>query len=297
MADSGLAAGGPPLPMAVSTDGITDSPFARARRLPWLGPDVLAVFDAFVVLGLLGLYLKVALLAPQWGAVARFLGKQPGEPLGGSIRWASSPSDLVLNLLIVPFVATTIVGLAFGAWRVLAACAISVVFCLVYFVELRASTEVGQYISGEMLHDFIGWSATHASSASDYLTTASLIKLCVRAGDALRRAAGGARRPPIELPPLARGAAAAARRAGGARGGGGRRRHADRLRRPAPELAPQHERGDAGGDVADDGADDRRRRFPWLSLDDALGGAAAADAHGAVRFAPTRSSARKPAPI
>ena len=179
MADSGLAAGGPPLPMAVSAAGITDSPFARARRLPWLDPDMLAVFDAFVVLGLLGLYLKVALLAPQWGAVARFLGKQPGEPLGWLDPLGFFASDLVLNLLIVPFVATTIVGLAFGAWRVLAACAISVVCCLVYFVELRASTEVGQYISGEMLHDFIGWSATHASSASDYLTPASLIKLCV----------------------------------------------------------------------------------------------------------------------
>jgi len=179
MADSGLAAGGPPLPMAVSTDRLTVSPFARARRSPWPGPDVLAVFDAFVVLGLLGLYLKVALLAPQWGAVARFLGKQPGEPLGWLDPLGFFASDLVLNLLIVPFAATTIVGLAFGAWRALAACTISVVFAFVYFVELRASTEVGQYISGDMLHDFIGWSATHASSASDYLTTASIIKLCV----------------------------------------------------------------------------------------------------------------------
>ena len=58
--------------------------------------------------------------------------------------------------MIVPLVATTIVSLAFGAWRVLIACGLSVVFCLAYFVELRASSEVGRYISGEMLHDFIG---------------------------------------------------------------------------------------------------------------------------------------------
>ena len=52
---------------------------------------------------------------------------------------------------------------------------------------------------------------------------------------------------------------------------GGCRRRAGRLRRPAPELAPQHERRVAGGDVA---ADDVRRAdagSPWLSLDDALG--------------------------
>jgi Sulfatase len=177
MADSGLATGGPPVPMAVSPDRITDRALARARRLPWLGSDVLAVFDAFVVLGLLGLYLKMALLAPQWGAIARFLGKRPGEPLGWLDPLGFFASDLVLNLLVVPLVATTIVSVAFGAWRVLVACAICAVSSLVYFVELRASSEVGQYISGEMLRDFVGWSTMHPSSASDYLTTASIVKL------------------------------------------------------------------------------------------------------------------------
>ncbi len=77
----------------------------------------------------------------------------------------------------MPFAGAAIVGLAFGRWRVLAACLLSAVLSLVYFVELRASSEVGQYISGEMLHDFIGWSATHPSGAADYVTIASMIKL------------------------------------------------------------------------------------------------------------------------
>src|SRR5687768_15601059 len=115
MADSGPVTGGPHLPMAVSTGGLTHRALARARRLPWLGPDVLAAFDAFVVLGLLGIYLKVALLAPQWGAVARFLGKQPGEPLEWLDPLGFFAADLVLNLAIIPFVATTIISLAFGA--------------------------------------------------------------------------------------------------------------------------------------------------------------------------------------
>ena len=196
MRDSGLAAGGPPLPIALSLDRFGGRVLGRARQWRWLDPETLAAFDAFVVLGLLGVYLKVALLAPQWGAVARFLGKRPGEPLGWVDPLGFFASDVVLNLLIVPLVATTIVGLAFGAWRVIIACALSVVFCLAYFVELRASSEVGQYISGEMLHDFIGWSTTHASSASDYLTTASLIKLSVLLATlcGLLLAARGARR-------------------------------------------------------------------------------------------------------
>jgi hypothetical protein len=196
MADSELATGGPPLPMAVSAGEVTDRVLAHARWWSWPGADVLAVFDAFVVLGLLGLYLKVALLAPQWGAVARFLGKRPGEPLGWVDPLGFFASDLVLNLLIVPIVATTIVGVSFGSWRVLAACAISGVSSLAYFVELRASSEVGQYISGEMLRDFLGWSTMHPSSASDYLTTASIVKLAALLATlgAVLLAARGARR-------------------------------------------------------------------------------------------------------
>ena len=167
-----------------------------ARWLPWLGPDSVAVLDAFLVLGLLGVYLKLALMAPQWGAVARFLGKAPGQPLGWLDRLGFFADDLALNLLIVPLLATALVGLACGTWRVAVACTGVALLSLAYFVELRASTEVGQYISGEMLRDFIGWSATHPSSASDYLTPASLVKLAalLAALGGLVLAARGARR-------------------------------------------------------------------------------------------------------
>jgi hypothetical protein len=192
MSDSKLA---PPLPIVLSRNRIGGRVLATARH--WrLNADTLAAFDAFVVLGLLGVYLKVALLAPQWGAVARFFGKRPGEPLGWFDPLGFFASDLVLNLVVVPLVATAVVTLVFGAWRVLAACVLSAVASLVYFIELRASSEVGQYISGEMLHDFIGWSETHASSAADYLTTASLIKLIALLATlcGLLLAARGARR-------------------------------------------------------------------------------------------------------
>ena len=169
----------------------------QPRWLAWLSPDTVAAFNAFLVLGLLGLYLKMALLAPQWGAVARFLGKEPGEPLGWLDRLGFFAHDLLLNLLIVPVAATLLVSLVCGAWRVGVACGAVAVLSLAYFIELRASTEVGQYISGQMLRDFVGWSAAHPSSASDYLTPASIIKLaallCVIGGVLL--AARFARRP------------------------------------------------------------------------------------------------------
>ena len=177
MHDSGLAADRAPLPVAASTDARPARATARARAWQWLDEDALAAFDAFVVLGLLGVYLKLALLAPQWGAVARFLGKAPGQPLGWLDPLGFFASDLALNLLLVPVVGTVLVTVVFGRWRVLAACVASGVLSLSYFIELRASSEVGQYISGDMLRDFVGWSSTHASSAADYVTPASVIKL------------------------------------------------------------------------------------------------------------------------
>src|SRR4051795_3400832 len=127
MPDSELA---PPLPIVLSRRGIGGRVLARARHWPWLNADTLAAFDAFVMLGLLGVYLKVALLAPQWGAVARFFGKRPGEPLGWFDPLGFFASDLVLNLVVVPLVAPAVITLVFGAWRVVAACALSAVASL-----------------------------------------------------------------------------------------------------------------------------------------------------------------------
>lgn len=177
MHDSGFAADRAPLPVAASTDGRSGRSRADVSAWSWFHTDTLATFDAFVVLGLLGVYLKLALLGPQWGAVARFLGKDPGQPLDWWEPFGFFANDLFLNLLLLPIIATVLFSVAFGRHRVLASCLVSGLLSLVYFVELRASSEVGQYISGDMLRDFIGWSSTHAASAADYVTAASVVKL------------------------------------------------------------------------------------------------------------------------
>src|SRR5215210_3896849 len=113
MHDSGLADDGAGLSMTAPADRVTARALARLRASSWLGADTLATFDAFLVLGLLGVYLKLALLAPQWGAVARFLGKRPGEPLGWLDPLGFFASDVTLNLLLLPLAATAIVSLIF----------------------------------------------------------------------------------------------------------------------------------------------------------------------------------------
>ncbi len=270
MQDSPAAAGQALSPLAAAS-ALAARVRERAGRRWSPSVDTLAAFDAFVVLGLFGVYLKMALLAPQWGAVARFLGKPPGEPLTFQDRLGFFASDLTLNLIFIPVAATLVVGLLFGVYRALAACVIAATLSVVYFVELRASTEVGRYLSGEMLRDFIGWAMTHPSSASEgYVTVASALKLAVLLGllAALAAMARAARRTPSQ-----------------------RVRHRLRLLLAAPaggaiaavvDLAPMAYAVRMPNSPLNTSAvaraatmlatpvDDRSAASPWLSLDDAL---------------------------
>jgi hypothetical protein len=142
-----------------------------------LSSPTVAVLDCFLVVGLLGLYLKFAMMGDYWGAVARFMGKAQIEDLTLADRVGFFTNDLVLNLLVVPVVATAIVARLFGAHCVVAAVVMSVVTSLGYFVELRAQDALGQYLSRDVVRDIVGWAASNPWSVRDYVSTASLLKL------------------------------------------------------------------------------------------------------------------------
>lgn len=142
-----------------------------------LSASTVAVLDCFLAVGLLGLYLKFAMMGDHWGAVARFLGKAPSQALTLADRVGFFTNDLVLNLLIVPIVATAVVTRLFGVYRLSAALVISIVTSVWYFVELRTQDALGQYLSRDVLRDLAGWAASNPSSARDYVTLTSLLKL------------------------------------------------------------------------------------------------------------------------
>lgn len=178
---------------------------ALRERAQAVDTDALAALDCFLTLGLLGVYLKVALLGPQWDAVARFLGRGTPDELTALERLGFFANDLALNLLVVPASAAIAVSLVFRSYRVAAAFAISLAASVCYFIELRAGSEVGQYISGDVLRDGLGWAATNPSSVADYLTPASVGKLIalVMVLTAIVLAARRARRAPIHARPRA----------------------------------------------------------------------------------------------
>jgi hypothetical protein len=175
MRDDMVTAGESPLPVPARP---SDEPRVRvAGLLDRMSTDTLAVLDVFLALGLLGVYLKLALMAPQWGAVARFLGHEPGQPLAAIEQIGFFASDIALNLIAIPILATGVLSVVSARLRVAAAGIAAGLMSLAYFVELRAGTEVGQYISGTVVRDFVGWGLANPASMLDYLTPASLAKL------------------------------------------------------------------------------------------------------------------------
>jgi hypothetical protein len=146
-------------------------------RLTRLHTSTIAVLNLFLTVGLLGIYLKFALLNQQWDAVARFLGKIHSRELGMLERLGFFHGDILLNLLVIPAAATCLTSLLFRSYRVAAGFAVSAALSVGYFIELRAQIEVGQYISREVLRDLLGWAAMNPGMGGDYVTWASVIKL------------------------------------------------------------------------------------------------------------------------
>src|SRR5262245_35043688 len=94
---------------------------SRRVQLAHVRTSTIAVFDCLLLLGLLGLYLKHALLSQQWPAIARFLGRRDAYDLALMERAGFFFNDLVLNLVLVPAIATVAAVTIFGAYRIHAA--------------------------------------------------------------------------------------------------------------------------------------------------------------------------------
>lgn len=141
-----------------------------------LRAETFAVADLFLTVGFLGVYLKAALLGREWDAVARFLGKAGAADLTVLERIGFFWQDVALNLVAIPIAAAAIIVLVSPRQRVRAALAIAIALATVYFVELRAHAAVGQFISGDVLGDLIGWGIRNPEMGRDYASAGSLIK-------------------------------------------------------------------------------------------------------------------------
>ena len=147
---------------------------ATVRRVD---TDTVAVFHVFTVVGLFGVYLKAAVLGPEWDSIARFFGVATPAQLALTQRLGFFAADLGLNLLVVPIAGTIFATLLFRRYRLAAALMAALLLSAWLFVELRAHSEVGQFISREVVTDGVGWLVTNPASARDYVTLASLAKL------------------------------------------------------------------------------------------------------------------------
>jgi hypothetical protein len=141
--------------------------------------ETIAVLDCFLIAGLLGVYLKLALLGPQWAGIARFLGAGSPEAVPMATRLGLFAHDIWLNLLAIPIAGTAVVVAIFRSRRVAAGFVVTVLLSAAYYVELQVQKEVGEYLSRAVARDLLGWSVSASSSALDYVTLGSLLKFAV----------------------------------------------------------------------------------------------------------------------
>ena len=147
------------------------------RPLSSLRLGTLATLDLFLTLGLLGVYLKAALLDQHWDVVMRFLGKKDQADLTFFATLGFFHSDILLNLLLIPIAATALFSLVFGRYKVVAATVTTVTLSVIYYIELRAQNQVGQYIARDVVTDLIGWGVALPGMTWDYVGLGSLVEI------------------------------------------------------------------------------------------------------------------------
>lgn len=137
----------------------------------------LAVLDCFLLLGLLGIYLKIGMLDQQWDAIARFLGELKAYQVTPLQRLGFYFDDIIVNLLVMPPLATLLACGVFRRFRAGGAALTCGALAVLFFFELRAQTETGQYVSRDLLMDSLRWSIANSHMIGNYVNVASIIKL------------------------------------------------------------------------------------------------------------------------
>lgn len=144
--------------------------------------STIAAFDCFLVLGALGLNLKTATMDSAWGLLAMYVGKPHAYRFSSAGRLGFFVHDIGLNVFFVPIVGTLLVSLVFRRFRVVAAALATLTLIVLYFFQLRAFHEVGQFMSSDLIGDSVHWALANPGSGSDYLTALSTLKLVVLFG-------------------------------------------------------------------------------------------------------------------
>ena len=136
----------------------------------------LAAFCCFLVVGILGVYLKNGMLHPQWGALARFLGMDERSQLRPLDRLGFYRNDLLLGVFLFPFAATLLVGV-FRRYQVIVAATFCALISVVLFYESKAQLDVGRYVSRDFLVDSIQFAVANPGTAKAYISPVDILKL------------------------------------------------------------------------------------------------------------------------
>jgi len=132
------------------------------------------MYMPFFIAGVVGIYAKQSLMEKYWLSIARFLGKD-SVPVQEVLSYFSL--DMLFNFLLIPLFFIVVIFLLFKKNRLKIAAFIAGVLVVFYFIQFRAQSEIGQYLSLNELYEAFLFSLSSSDLATQYINAGAVIKL------------------------------------------------------------------------------------------------------------------------
>lgn len=148
----------------------------KKRGAPDTRQQWVASLWPWLTLGVLGVYMKHAMMASYWYAIARFLKAASPEALGLMPRLQLYAQDVLFNLALLPLLMASVLVLMTrhaARWSHLLAGAL---FAL-YFFQLQSQQQLGQYVSVDLVIEAARWAALNPESGLSYVPLMAMVKL------------------------------------------------------------------------------------------------------------------------
>jgi len=150
--------------------------------LTWLRARRNVLFLAYLPLfwaGLLGIYMKAELANGYSRAVAKLLTPAANTGIDAPLSdaWPFFANDILVNLVGVPLFALLILVPAFRRRAAVAACVLSCVIVVFYFIQLQAQQIVGEYQSLQMMSDAMKFAGDDHDQWRGYVSASAALKL------------------------------------------------------------------------------------------------------------------------
>lgn len=134
---------------------------------------------AFQIVGLLGLFVKFVQMNLTSGylLISRYTGKFAKSELTISDKLAFYREDLVVNLIVLPFILLLVIFALNQRYRKVVTFVLCILLGTFYFLGIQGLGNVGRYLNFAMFTDVVSWGIDNPDSVRDYIDVSGALKL------------------------------------------------------------------------------------------------------------------------